>query len=46
MLELISSLAVFMTSDTVIIAGEALLQGFRLSQHLPHQKLKSICLVV
>lgn len=44
MLELIFSLAVFMTSDT--IAGEALLQGFRLSQHLPHQKLKSICLVV
>lgn len=45
-LEIISALAVFMTLDKVIIAGEALLQGFSLSQQLPDRKLKSTWLAV
>lgn len=46
MLEIISSLAVFMTSDKVAIAGQALLEGFSLSQQLADQKLQSTWPVV
>lgn len=42
MLEIISSLAVFMTSDKVVIAGEVLLEGFSLSQKLPNKSCEHL----